>query len=102
MKGNKATLGIKNEYIRADNLFDLQDVFIELGNKAGVTLDHVSPLKDHLTIGQAVAYVDELEAKALASGEKYSIFAINENNEFTQDFTSDVEVAEACDINETV
>lgn len=101
MKGNKATLGIKNEYIRADNLFDLQDTFIKLGDLAGVSLDDVAPLKYHLTIGEATAYVNRLATLAEESGQKYSIFTL-ENGELTQDFTDDVEEAEVCDINETV
>ena len=101
MKGNKVTLGIKNEYLRAENLFDLQDTFIKLGELAGVSLDDVAPLKYHLTIGEATAYVNRLAASAKESGQKYSIFTL-ENGELTQDFTNDVEDAEVCDINETV
>lgn len=101
MKGNKVTLGIKNEYLRVDNLYDLQDTFIKLGDLAGVSLDDVAPLKYHLTIGEAVAYVERLGVSAKESQQKYSVFTL-ENGELKQDFTDDVEVAEACDINETV
>lgn len=98
---SKATLGIKNEYLRVDNLFDLQDTFIRLGELIDVSLDNVAPLKYHLTIGEAKAYINRLAVHAEESGQKYSVFTL-ENGELTQDFTDDVEIAEACDINETV
>lgn len=102
MKGNKATLGIKSTYLQDKHLYFLQDTFIALGDKAGVSLDDVSPLKDQNTIGEAIAYVNELGKAAKENDAEYSIFVIDENNVLTQEFTNDIEDAESCDINETI
>lgn len=99
---SKATLGLNNKYLEDKHLFDIQDAFLALGEKAGVSLDDVAPLKDHFSVGEALAYVAEIGQAAKQDGSAYSIFTIDDNNNLVQTFTNDVEDAEVCDVNETI
>ncbi len=99
---SKATLGLNNKYLQSKHLYDIQDAFLALGEKAGVSLDDVAPLKDHMEMGEALVYVNDLRVAAEQDGSDYSIFTIDDENNLVQTFTNDVEDAEVCDVNATI